>query len=115
MILEQWVGPFAKDPEKVTFTKENVTYLQLGVEYPHSIPLSEIELKDSDEGTDNTSWPIKISINKGEGQYWRDFVITDKDILELKLKESKIEVIVHGNDDPRNKYLIINAAYETAS
>jgi hypothetical protein len=53
MILQQKIGPFTNN--EVIFDLENVTYLQLGVERPHSVPLSEIELDENDDGAFNNS------------------------------------------------------------
>lgn len=105
MKLEQYIGPFTTN--QVIFNKSNVSYLQLGIEHPHSIPLSELE---------DNYWPIAISINSestGENNN-QDFVITTKDILELK--PSGISTItITIKDKINNPYLIINAAYEDAT
>jgi len=95
MRLEQYVGPFSTN--QVIFNKSNVKYLQLGIEHPHSIPLSEFD------------WPIVLSIDNST-----DFVLTTKDILEFKPmnRETITVTIKKGQDNP---YLIINAAYEDAT
>ena len=111
MILKQYIGPFAKGETIATIGDEslkNVTFLQLGVECPHSIPLSEMDLEN------DTSWPIRITINAEDSQYenTRDYLITDKDILELKIQAPKLTLKILKETSP---YFIINAAYETAS
>ncbi len=116
MILQQKIGPFTNN--EVIFDLENVTYLQLGVERPHSVPLSEIELDENDDGAfNNSSWPIKIGIKKHKDEtissmYHRYFIFSEKDILEMRMNSESISVIVEEIDNP---YLIINAAYEIAS
>ena len=46
MRLQQKIGPFTNN--EVLFNIKNVRYLQLGIEHPHSIPLSELEDLNSD-------------------------------------------------------------------
>lgn len=111
MILKQYVGPFAKGDIIATIKDDslkNVTFLQLGVECPHSIPLSEIDLEN------DAGWPIRITINEEDTQYknTRDYLITDKDILELKIQAPKLTLEILKETSP---YFIINAAYEIAS
>lgn len=95
MKMQQFVGPFQESTK--VLNAENVTYLQIGVEYPYSIPILEL---------DDNNWPIVVSINS------QDFVITDKDILELELNHESITVTVYENLNP---YVIINIAYENAN
>ena len=40
MKIDQYIGPFTSN---LVFNRRNVTYLQIGIEHPHSIPLTEIE------------------------------------------------------------------------
>lgn len=40
MKFEQYIGPFTSDT--IILNKRNVTYLQIGIEHPQSIPISEI-------------------------------------------------------------------------
>ena len=50
MILKQYVGPFAKGDIIATIKDDslkNVTFLQLGVECPHSIPLSKMSSENN--------------------------------------------------------------------
>lgn len=95
MKMQQFVGPFQESTK--VLNAENVTYLQIGVEHPYSIPILEL---------DDNNWPIIVSINS------QDFVITDKDILELKLDHESITITIYENLNP---YVIINIAYENAN
>ena len=104
MKIDQFIGPFTSN---LVFNRRNVTYLQIGIEHPHSIPLTEIE-----EDNGNIQWPIIVGINKGQNQSQHDFVITEKDILELELKHELVTVTIYENDNP---YLIVNVAYEDAN
>ena len=109
MRLEQYVGPFTTN--QVVFNKSNVSYLQLGIERPHSIPISEL-----DDINNDSDWPIVVAINSSTPEITttKDFVITTKDILELKPNGlTTITVTIKDNID--NPYLIINAAYEDAT
>ena len=109
MKLEQYIGPFTAN--QVIFNKSNVNYLQLGIEHPYSIPISELE--DIENEND---WPIIVAINSSTPGIitQKDFIISDKDILELKPNGlSNITVIIKENIN--NPYLIINAAYEDAT
>ena len=106
MKLDQFIGPF-KSNNTIIFSRPNVTYLQIGIEHPHSVPISEIE-----ENNNNIQWPLIVGINKGTSQSEHDYIITDKNILELELNHETVSVIVYKNLDP---YLIINVAYEDAN
>lgn len=114
MILQQKIGPFTSN--QVIFNLENVTYLQLGVERPHSVPLSEIELNENDDGAYNSSsWPIKIKIKKSDKEtitYSKFFIFSEKDIFEVRMDGAYVEIIT---EEINNPYFIINAAYEIAS
>lgn len=108
MKFEQYVGPFTSNT--LILNKRNVTYLQIGIEHPHSIPLSEIP-----ENNDNIRWPIIVSINKNlnnVGFTQKDYIITENDILEFELNHDTVDIIIHKNENP---YLIINVAYEDAN
>lgn len=109
MRLEQYIGPFTTN--QVIFNKSNVSYLQLGIEHPHSIPLSELENIENEN-----SWPIVVAINSSTSNTitQRDFVITTKDILELK-PSGLATITITIKDKINNPYLIINAAYEDAT
>lgn len=109
MKLEQYIGPFKSG--QVTFNKSNISYLQLGIEHPHSIPISELETLETDN-----DWPIVVTINSATPELitQHDFVISTKDILEFKPNGlSTITVLIKEKTD--NPYLIINAAYEDAT
>lgn len=107
MRLQQFVGPFTEN--QILLNKSNITYLQLGIEHPHSIPLSELENVDDSEviiGVYQTDDISNIT--------QQDFIMFDKDILEFKLNGwQKINVIIRKENN--NPYLIINAAYEDAT
>ena len=97
MKLEQYISPFSGSGQ-IIFNKSNVKYLQLGIEYPYSIPSSE---KDT---VSYTEWPILIINSKR-------FELTDHDILEFKnLNSTNITITIEN--EIKNPYLIINAAYE---
>lgn len=100
MILKQEIGPFKSN--EMLFNLEKVTYLQLGIERPHSIPLSEIDLS-------NNEWPIKIIINNDDN---KNFILSEKDVLELHFNAQNIKIYTNEINNP---YFIINAAYEIAS
>lgn len=98
MKLQQFIGPFT---ENINFNLSNVTYLKIGVEYPDSTPI--IYLNDLiDNG-------LTIGINKESNQSHHDYIITTKDILELKMKKQNINVIFYKKNNP---YVIVNALYE---
>ena len=108
MRLEQYIGPFTSN--QIIFNKKNVHYLQLGIEHPHSIPISEL-----DNFTEN-SWPIILAIDSENPNIitHKDYMLTIKDILELRFNQAKnISIIIKDKID--NPYLIINAAYEDAT
>lgn len=104
MKIDQFVGPFTSN---LVLNRRNVTYLQIGIEHPHSIPLTEIE---EDDG--HIQWPLVVGINKGQDQPQHDFVITEEDTLELELKHELVTVTIYENKNP---YLIVNVAYEDAN
>lgn len=108
MKLEQFIGPFTTN--QIVFNKSNVSYLQLGIEHPHSIPISEL-----DDFTEQ-DWPIVIAINSSTPNLitQKDFIITTKDILELK-PNGLSTITVRIKENINNPYLIINAAYEDAT
>lgn len=107
MYLDQRIGPFTSG--EAIFDEDNVTYLQIGIERPHSIPISEIELSEDDP---DNSWPVIIGINRDENNSkltQKDFVVSEKDILEFRLNHERVKVFVWETVDP---YIIINIAYE---
>ena len=76
---------------------DNVLYVQIGIERPHSIPLSEL-----------IDFAAIVMING------KRYSITDRDILEFgnfELTKSKLDLRIL---DINNPYLIIDLAYETA-
>lgn len=123
MWFTQRVGPFKSG--QVIFNKKNVNYLQIGIEHPHSIPISRYENLVSDDEviieypgsivvtTENdTKFPIIFSLNKGTNQNQRDFVVTEKDIFETRFNAESVIITTSDIKDP---YLIINIAYEDAN
>lgn len=92
----QFIGPFTGDGWRVLATSlTDVTYLQIGVEIPHSTPIQV----DAD-------FHIYIRINSTE------YVINSNDILEFaELNMDSIRIEVKNNSNP---YVIIDVAYETA-
>lgn len=108
MKFEQYIGPFTSDT--IILNKRNVTYLQIGIEHPQSIPISEIP-----ENNDVIDWPIIIGINRSSNNSnftEKDYIITDKDILEFELNHETVNITIYENENP---YLIINVAYEDAN
>lgn len=95
MKLEQYIGPFSKS-NQIIFNKSNVKYLQLGIEYPYSIPLSETDF-------DQPSALIRINS--------KEFILTLHDILEFK-NLNLTNVIIEVENKINDSYLIINIAYE---
>lgn len=105
MKFQQVVGPLTS---KIIFNKSHVNYLQIGIEYPHSIPLCCY--------TDDLDWPLIFSI-KDDGtnslrDNWHNFVMTEKDIFEAHCNDASLQIIV---EDIVNPYFIINIAYEDAT
>lgn len=95
MKLEQHIGPFPTS-NRIIFNKSNVKYLQLGIEYPYSIPFSETDF----------DWPSAlIRINS------KEFILTLHDILEFK-NLNLTTVIIEIENKINDPYLIINIAYE---
>lgn len=103
----QVVGPLSK---KQFFEKTNVTYLQIGIEYPHSIPISCY--------TDDMDWPLVFSIDDDDTagdslrDNWHNFVMTEKDIYEQRWSKANVKIRL---EDTSNPYFIINIAYEDAT
>ena len=100
MKLKQLIGPFKEHNQSINIP--NVNYIQIGIEHPHSIPISEINL-------DN--WPIIIGINTLNNSInkQQNFIMHEKDILEFRYNKASINIWVEPISNP---YLIINIAYE---
>lgn len=79
---------------------ENVTYLQIGIQRPYNIPVTEI--------LEEESFQIPIRIN---GQ---NFTIVDMDVLEFSDIHFRNLNIQIDRNDKRLKYIIVDLAYETA-
>lgn len=108
MRLQQFIGPFTNN--QVLFNINNVSYMQLGIEHPHSIPLSELESLEDNQ----VIVGIYTSEEDSNAITQKDFIIFEKDILEFRLNGRKtIKVVIRQNIN--NPYLIINAAYEDAT
>lgn len=107
MKFQQIVGPFTT--KKIIFNKSHVNYLQIGIEYPHSIPLCCY--------TNEIEWPLVFSISDSEDasglrDNWHNFVMMEKDIFEQRLNSASVQVVL---EDVSNPYFIINIAYEDAT
>lgn len=91
MKTRQFIGPFSIG-QSLELDLSDVTYVQIGIEHPHSIPISEES-------------PVTIlSINN------IDYSITEKDILEFEnLNLSQLSIIIEEADNP---YFIIDIAYK---
>ena len=112
MRLEQYIGPFKTN--QILFNKKNVSYLQLGIEHPHSIPLSELEDFNDNSHILIGIYTVDTISNQVPAISQKDFLLSEKDILEFKLNGYKnVAVIIRENKN--NPYLIINAAYEDAT
>ena len=91
MKSKQFIGPFSSG-ESLDLGLSSVKYIQIGIESPHSIPISE------------TSPVIVLSINNV------DYEIGEKDILEFEnLNLSQLSIIAKKINNP---YVIIDIAYE---
>lgn len=91
MKAKQFIGPFSTG-QSIDLGLSSVTYLQIGIEHPHSIPISEQEPE------------VILSINNVT------YSITDKDILEFEnLNLSNLSIVI---EEANNPYFIINIAYE---
>ena len=89
-------------PKSSNVSLENVVYCQIGIEHPHSIPISEIF-------NDNFQAILRIgeSVNNS-----KIYTITDKEILEfgnMHFNSLYIKTL-----DISNPYLIIDIAYKEA-
>ena len=91
MRAKQFIGPFSAG-QSIDLGLSGVTYVQIGIEHPHSIPISE-------------SAPTAIlSINN------TNYCITEKDILEFEqLDLDQLSITVQEANNP---YFIIDIAYE---
>ena len=91
MRTKQFVGPFSSGPLNLNIGNRKI--VQIGIERPHSIPMSE-------EGTQK----IILMIND------QSFSIGETDILEFEnLYANNTTIIVQELTNP---YLIIDIAYE---
>lgn len=121
MKLKQLIGPFSQNAKQyidednggIILNLTNIVYLQIGVEHPHSAPISEIDW-------DNENNFITLAINELESNFnntiledtnQRRFILSDKDILEFYYNRSRIHLHIWDNNNP---YLIVNIAYKTA-
>lgn len=122
MIFKQFRGPFTKDDNNqytITLPSQSdqgikLSYLQIGIEHPHSIPISEFEEEEKKlpDGSiqKRISYPCIISINDLQQQSpIQQYLLTERDVLEftnLSLGSFTIKILQN------NPYLIINIAYE---
>lgn len=103
MKMKQYCGPFEEDA--ITLNLSNVIYIKIGIEYPHSIPISCIQ-------NDNFDNFLTVGINKDLNQSEHDFIITEKDILELYLEKQNLKIDIYK---PNNPYMIITVLYDNMS
>lgn len=85
-------------PNDTSIVLNNVAYLQIGIERPHSIPISEFP--------SYTDFNVILRIQG------KEYIVTDRDVLEfgdIYFPTLNIEIV-----DANNPYLIIDLAYETA-
>ena len=121
MIFKQFRGPFTKDDNNQYTIKLpsqsdqgiKLSYLQVGIEHPHSIPISEFEEEEKlPDGSiqKKITYPCIISINDFQPQSpIQQYVLTERDVLEftdISMGSLEIEIL---QDNP---YLIVNVAYE---
>ena len=121
MIFKQFRGPFTKDNNNrytITLPSQSeqgikLSYLQIGIEHPHSIPISEFEKEaELSDGSiqKKITYPCIISINDLQQQSSiQQFLLTERDVLEftdLSIGSFEIEFLQN------NPYLIVNVAYE---
>lgn len=87
----------------------NVTYMQIGIEQPHSIPYYFYNYENK-ELTDKQIVSIDSST-----QVVTPYLITDKDILEwgnLSTNFLDTNILLENLSDEDKKYLIIDIGYE---
>lgn len=106
MIFVQKRGPF--ESNTTVFEPSGpikLRYLQIGIEYPHSIPISEYEV----DANNKVTYPGIFNINDSSEYY----VLTEKDVLEFSnLTLEKITVYFSSKKIYSNPYLTINVSYE---
>lgn len=91
MKTKQFIGPFSVG-QLIDLGLSNVTYIQIGIEHPHSVPISEQEST------------VILLINNVT------YAITEKDILEFEnLNLSNLSIVI---EEANNPYFIIDIAYE---
>ena len=99
-------------PKTDSIILNNVTYLQIGIERPHSAPISETIKEDNGQWVEQYSFNSVIGISTDGGITYKSYTITDKDILEFgDIYITNLRVRI---DEPNNPYLIVDLAYETA-
>ena len=89
-------------PRNSNISLRNVIYCQIGIEHPHSIPISEIF-------NDNFQAILRIGESANNSKI---YTITDKEILEfgnIYFNSLYINIL-----DISNPYLIIDIAYKEA-
>ena len=91
MKAKQFIGPFSAG-QSIDLGLSGVTYVQIGIEHPHSIPISE------------SAPTVILSINN------TNYCITEKDILEFEqLDLDQLSITVQEANNP---YFIIDIVYE---
>lgn len=109
MIFLQKYGPFTNPLIFAPTSEIKLKFLQIGIEHPESIPISEFE---------DNNYPIIFTIKSVDrsdvnGQEVEEsYLITERDILEFS--NLNLDHFSLSFTDPTNKYLIVNVAYEEA-
>lgn len=93
-------------PKDTSIILNDVAYLQIGVERPYSIPISETIIKQNGQWSEIYEFNLVLSING------KDYSVSDRDILEFgDVYFNPLRISIKETNDP---YLIIDLAYETA-
>lgn len=128
MKLEQLTYPFPVDSngefvfQRSTDDINKRAYKHLGIERPHTVPLTEISERWIDnEGLklESLDWPIIVEINSfelGNAAYQEHrFYISEQEKFEIKINNGEAIRIKLSPQEQQNKYLVINASYEIAN
>ena len=122
MIFEQHRAPFSSEP--ISFGNKNnktIRYFRIGIENPHSIPLSEMDLDHS--SIDANYLIFQIEYGTGAEKTTDSYLITENDVLEFSnLNITNFALSFISDSEKRynyihkyNPYLIVNIAYEEAN
>lgn len=113
MWIKQYKYPFTNimEDNKIVLSFENVKFVQIGMECPHSIPifLYDNELTNINNKTLNTQIEISETLN-GTIISNYSYKINSSDILEFNnLNKKNLTIKIENPEDP---YTIITIAYE---